>query len=158
VNSWATNFLANPELIAARPQGHDGTDHTPPAEPMICDKHAFSPRSPAAPVANLDLSTPERTIKHPSHMTQLQPSTNVALTQPPASVTPRARGSSIQSSEHAQRTPYQLTNYAVLKDVARVENKLRFPHFQFNSFSFLPYYTRSSFPLVVLYFQLLNCS
>ena len=99
-NPWATNLLANPELVAARPQGNDRAEDTPPAGPMICDKHGFSPPSPAAPVANLDLSTPERTIEHPSHTTQLPPSTNVALTQPPASVTPLARGSSIHSSEH----------------------------------------------------------
>ena len=34
-NSWATNFLANPRLVAARPQGNDSTDDTPPAGPMI---------------------------------------------------------------------------------------------------------------------------
>ena len=105
-NPWATNLLANPGLVAIRPQGNNGGEDTPPAGPMIRDKHVFSPLSPAAPVANLDLSTPERTIEHPSHMTQLPPSTNVALTQPPASGTPPAHGSSIQRSEHApENTP-----------------------------------------------------
>jgi len=100
-NLWATNLLANPGRVAARPQGYDGAEDTPPAGPMICNEHAFSPLSPTAPVANLDITTPERTIAHPSQMTQLPPSTNVALTQPPASITLPARGSSIQSSEHA---------------------------------------------------------
>jgi len=105
-NPWATNLLANPGLVAARPQGNDGAEDTPPAGPMIRDEHALSPPSPTAPVANLDLSTPQRTIEQPSHTTQLPPSTNVALTQPPASVTPPARGSSIQSSEHTpENTP-----------------------------------------------------
>jgi len=81
-NPWATNLLANPGLVAARPQGNDGAEETPPAGRMIRDKHTFSPSSPATPVATLDLSTPERTIEHPSHRTQLPPSTNVALTQP----------------------------------------------------------------------------
>jgi len=97
---WATNLLANPGLVAARPQGNDGAEDTPPAGPMIHDKYPLSPPSPAAPVANLDLSTDVRMIEHPSHMTQLPPSTNVALTQPPPSVTPPARRSSIQRSEH----------------------------------------------------------
>ena len=90
-NPWAMNLLANPGLVAARPQGNAGAQDTPPAGPMIRDEHAFSSPSPAAPVANLDLSTPERTIEHPSHTTQLPPSTNLALTQQPVSVTPPAR-------------------------------------------------------------------
>ena len=95
-----------PGLVAARPQGNDRAEDTPPAGPMIRDEHAMSPPSPAAPVANLDLSTPAKTIEQPSHTTQLPPSTNVALTQPPASVTPPAPGSSIQSSEHTpENTP-----------------------------------------------------
>ena len=103
-NPWATNFLSNPGLVTLRPQGNDGAEDTPPAGPMIRDERPVSP--PAAPAANLDLSTPERTIEQPSHTTQLPPSTNVALTQPPASVTPPARGSSIQSSEHTpENTP-----------------------------------------------------
>jgi len=96
-NPGATNLPANCGLVAARPQGNDGAEDTPAAGPMIGDEHTFSPPSPAAPVANLDLSTPDRTIEHHSDRTQLPPSTNVALTQPPASVTPSARGSSIQS-------------------------------------------------------------
>jgi len=104
-NPWATNFLANPGLVALRPQGNDGAKDTPPAGLMIRDECPVS--HPAAPAANLDLSTPERTIEHPSPMTQLPPSTtNVALTQPLASVTPPERGSSIQSSERApENTP-----------------------------------------------------
>jgi len=99
-NPWAMNFLSNPGLVTLRPQGNDSAEDTPPAGPMIRDEHPVSP--PAAPAANLDLSTPERTIEHPSPMTQLPPSTtNVAPTQPPASVTPPARGSSIQSSDRA---------------------------------------------------------
>jgi len=90
-NSRATNLPANPGLVAPRAQGNDGAEDTPPAGPMIRDEHALSPPSPAAPVANLELSTPERTIEHPSHTTPLPLSTNVALTQPPASVTPPAR-------------------------------------------------------------------
>jgi hypothetical protein len=106
-NPWATNFLANPGLVTVRPQGHDGAEDTPPAEPMILNEHPVSPPSPAAPAANLDPSTPERTIEHPSPTTQSPPSpTNVAPTQPPASVTPPVRGSSNQSSEHApEKTP-----------------------------------------------------
>ena len=104
-NPWPTNFLANPGLVTLRPQGNDGAENTPPARPLIRDERLVSP--PAAPAANLDLSTPERTIQHPSPTTQLSPSTtNVAPTQPPPSVTPPARGSSIQSSEHApENTP-----------------------------------------------------
>ena len=104
-NPWATNFLANPGLVTLRPQGNEGTEDTPPARPMIRDERPVSP--PAALAANLNLSTPERTIEHPSPTTQLPPSTtNVAPTQPAASVTPPARGSSIQSSERApENTP-----------------------------------------------------
>ena len=104
-NPWATNFLSNPGLVTLRPQGNDGAKDTPPAGPMIGDERPVSP--PAAPAANLDLSTPERIIEHPSPTTQLAPSTtNLAPTQPPASVPPPARGSSIQSSERAtENTP-----------------------------------------------------
>ena len=31
-NPWATNLLANPGLVAARPQGNDGAKDTPPAD------------------------------------------------------------------------------------------------------------------------------
>jgi len=104
-NPGATNFPANPGLITLRPQGNEGAEDTPPARPMIRDERPFSP--PAAPAGNLDLSTPERTIEDPSPTTQRPPSTtHVAPTQPPASVTPPARGSSIQSSEHTpENTP-----------------------------------------------------
>ena len=99
VNPWATKFIANPRLVAVRPHGHDGAEDTPPAGPMNGDEHPVSP--PAAPVANLDVSTPERSIPDPSP-SQLPPSTsNVATTQPPASVTPQARGSSTLSPERA---------------------------------------------------------
>ena len=85
-NPWATNLLANPGLVAARPQGNDGAEDTPPAGPMIRDEHALSPPSPAAPVANLDLSTPKRRIEHSSPLRQLPTSTTkVAPTQPLAS-------------------------------------------------------------------------
>jgi len=104
-NPCATNFLANPGLVALRPQGNDRAEDTPSAGPMIRDERPVSP--PGTPAANLDLSTPERTIEHPSPTTQLPPSTtNVAPTQPPASVPPPACGSSIQSSERAlENTP-----------------------------------------------------
>ena len=100
VNPWATKLMANPRLVAVRPQGHDTAEDTPPAGPMNGDKHPVSP--PAARVANLDISTPERSLPDPSP-SQLPPSTtNVATTQPPASVTPQARGSSTLSPERAQ--------------------------------------------------------
>ena len=103
VNHWATTFMGNPRLVAVRPQGHDGAEKTPHAGPMNSDEHQVSP--PAAPVANLDVSTPERWIPDPSP-SQLPPSTtNVATTQPPASVTPQARGSSTLSPERAQENP-----------------------------------------------------
>ena len=133
-NPWATYLLANPGLVAARPQGNEGAEDTPPAGPMIGDEHALSPPRPAAPVAHRDLSTPERPIEQPSHTTQLPPSTNVALTQPPASVTPPAPESSIQSSERPQKTPHPHLEYAVLEDIAQVENNWRFPSFEFNYF------------------------
>ena len=102
---WATNFLSNPALVTLRPQGNDGTEDTAPAGPVIRDEGPVSP--PAAPAANLDLSTPKTTIEHPSPTTQRPPSsTNVAPTQPPASVTHPVRGSLIQSSERApENTP-----------------------------------------------------
>ena len=105
VNPWATKFMANPRLVAVRPQGHDGAQDTPPAGPMNGDEHLAS--HPASPVANLYVSPPERSIldRSPS---QLPPSTtNVATTQPPASVTPQAlaRGSSNLSPERAQENP-----------------------------------------------------
>jgi len=80
VNPWATKFMATLRLVALRPQGHDGAEDTPPAGPMNRDKHAVSP--PAVPLANLDVSTPERSIPDPSP-SQPPPSTpNVATTQP----------------------------------------------------------------------------
>jgi len=107
VNPWATKFMANPKLVAVRPQGHDGPEVTPPAGPMNGDEHPVS--TPTAPVANLDVSTPERTIPDPSP-SQLPPSTtNVATTQPPVSVTPQARGSSTLSPEHGQENPPSTT-------------------------------------------------
>jgi len=103
MNPWATKFMANPRLVAGRPQGHDCAEDTPPAGRMNGDEHPVLP--PAAPVANLDVSTPERSIPDPSR-SQLPPSTtNVATTQPPASVTPLARGSSTLSPERAQENP-----------------------------------------------------
>ena len=76
-NPWATDFLANPGLVTVRPQGNDGAEDTPPAGPMTRDERPVSPPIPAAPVANLEVSTSERTIEHPS-TTLLPPSTNVA--------------------------------------------------------------------------------
>jgi len=103
VNHWATKFMANPRLVAVRPQGHNGAEDTPPARPMNGDEHPVSP--PAVPVANLDVSTPERSIPDPAP-SQLPPSTtNVATTQPPASVTPQACGSSTLSPERTQENP-----------------------------------------------------
>jgi len=104
-NHWATSFLANPGLVTLRPQEKDGAEDTPPAGPMIRDESPVAP--PAAPAINLDLSNPERIIEHPSPTTQLPPpTTNVAPTQPPASMSPPARPSSIQSSERApENTP-----------------------------------------------------
>jgi len=103
VNPWASKFMANPRLVAVRPQGHNGAEDTPPAGPMNGDEHPVSP--PAALVANLNVSTPERSIRDPSP-SQLPPSTtNVATTQPPASVTHQARGSSTLSPERAQENP-----------------------------------------------------
>jgi len=105
-NPWATNLLPNRRLVAVRLQGNHGAEDRPPAGPVIRDDPAFPPPRPATLVANLDISTPERTIDLPSHTTQLPPSTNVALTQPPASVALPARRSSIQNSEHApENTP-----------------------------------------------------
>jgi len=103
VNPWAIKFIANPRLIAVRPQGHNGAEDTPPAGPMNGDKHPVSP--PPAPVANLDVSTPERSIPDPSPSQLLPSTTNVATTQPPASVTPQAHGSSTLSPERAQENP-----------------------------------------------------
>jgi len=99
-NPWANRLLANPELVAERLQGYDGVEDTPPATHINRDEHSVS--APPASAAGRHLSTPERTIEHPSPTTDLPPSTaNVAPTQPPASVTPPARRSSVQSSEHA---------------------------------------------------------
>ena len=57
VNPWATKFMANPRLVAVRPQGYAGAEDTPPARPMNGDQYPVSPL--AAPVANLDISTAE---------------------------------------------------------------------------------------------------
>ena len=86
-NPWANRLFANPELVAERLQGYDGAEDTPPATHINPDKHAVS--APPASAAGRDLSTPERTIEHPSPTTDVAPSTaNVAPTQPAASVTP----------------------------------------------------------------------
>jgi len=103
VNPWATKFMANPRLVAVRPQGQDGAEDTPPAGPMNGDEHPVSP--PAPQVANLDVSTPERSIPDPSPSPLPPSTTNVATTQPPASVTPLARGSSTLSPECGQENP-----------------------------------------------------
>jgi len=87
VNLWATKLVANPRLVAVRPQGHDGAEDTLAAEPMIGNEYPISPL--AAAVANHNVSTPERMFSDPSPF-QLPPSTtNVTTTQPPASVTLR---------------------------------------------------------------------
>jgi len=99
-NPWANRLLANPELVAERLQGYDGAEYTPPATHINRDEHSVS--APPASAGGRHLSTTERTIEHPSPTTALRPSTtNVAPTQPPASVTPPARRSSDQRSEHA---------------------------------------------------------
>jgi len=99
-NPWANRLLANPELVAERLQGYDGAEDPPPATHINHDEHSVS--APPASAAGRHLSTPERTMAHPSPTTDLPPSTaNVAPTQPPASVTPVARQSSVQSSELA---------------------------------------------------------
>jgi len=99
-NFWGNRLLANPELVAERLQGYDGVEDTPPATQINRDEHSLS--APPASAAGRDLSTGERTLELPSPTTDLPPSTvNVAVTQPPASVTPLARRSSLQSSEHA---------------------------------------------------------
>ena len=99
-NPCANRLLANFELVVERLQGYDGAEDTPHATHINCDEHSVS--APPASAAGRHLSTPERMIEHPSPTTDLPPSTaNVALTQPPASVTPPARRSSVQSSEHA---------------------------------------------------------
>jgi len=99
-NPWATRLLGNPELVAGRLQGYDGAEDTTPAPNINCDENSVS--APPASAAGRHLSTPERTINHPSPTTDLAPSTaNVAPTQPPESVTPLARRSSVQSSAQA---------------------------------------------------------
>jgi len=99
-NPRANRLLANPELVADRLQGYDGVEDTPPATHINRDEHSVS--APPASAAGRHLSTPERTIEHLSPTTDVPPSTaNVAPTHPPASVTPPARRSSVQSSEHA---------------------------------------------------------
>jgi len=98
-NPWANRLWANPKLVAERLQGYEGTEDTPPATHINRDEHSVS--SPPASAAGRYLSTPEKSIEYPSPTTDLRPSTaNVAPTQPPASVTPPARRSSVQSSEH----------------------------------------------------------
>jgi len=99
-NPGANRLLANPELVAERLQVYVGAEDTPPATHINRDKHSVSASSASA--AGRHLLTPESTIEHPSPTTDLLPFTvNVAPTQPPASVTPPARRSSLQSSEHA---------------------------------------------------------
>jgi len=99
-NRWANRFLANSELVAERLQGYDGAEDTPPATHINRDEHSVS--APPASAACRHLSTRERTIEHPSPTTDLPPSTaNVAPTRPPASRTPPAHRSSVQSSDHA---------------------------------------------------------
>jgi len=99
-NPWANRLLANPKLVAERLQGYDGAEDTPRATHINCDDHSVS--APPASAAGHYLSTPERTIEHPSRPTDLPPSTaNVAPAQPPACKTPPARRSSVESSEHA---------------------------------------------------------
>jgi len=101
-NPWANRLLANPELVAETLQGYDGAEDTPPATGTHINRYEHSVSAPPASAAGHHLWTPERTIEHPSPTTDLPPSTaNVAPTQPPASVTPPARRSSVQSSEHA---------------------------------------------------------
>jgi len=98
-NPYAIRLLANRELVAERLEGYVGAEHTPPATHINRDEHSVS--APPASAAGRHLSTPERTIEHPSPTTDLPPFTaNIAPIQPPASLTPPARRSSVQSSEH----------------------------------------------------------
>jgi len=107
-NPWANRLLANPELVAERLKGYDGAEDTPPATHVNRDQHSVS--TSAASATGRHLSTPQRTIEHPSPTTDLPPSTvNVTPTQPPASVTPSARGSSVPSSEHASENSLSVT-------------------------------------------------
>jgi len=99
-NPWANRLLANSELVAERLQAYDHAEDTPPATHINGDEHSVS--APPDSPAGRHLSTPERTIEHPSPTTDLPPATaNVAPTQPQASVTPPAPRSSVRSSEHA---------------------------------------------------------
>jgi len=100
VNPGARKLMGNSRLVAVTPSSHNGAKDRPPATRMNTDKHTVS--APAAPVATLDISTPERTIPD-SSLSQLLPSTtNVAMREVPASVTPQAPGSSTLSPEHTQ--------------------------------------------------------
>jgi len=102
-NPWANRLFANPELVAERLEGYDGAEDTPPATHINRDEHSVS--APPASAPRRHLSTPERKIEYPSPITDLPLFTaNVALTQPPASVTPQARRSSVRSSEHASES------------------------------------------------------
>ena len=96
------DMLANPRLVAGRPQGHDGPEDTPPTSlSMFCDKLPVS--SPAGPRPGLDLTTPPRQIEHDSPPPELPPPTiNESPTQPPAPVTPPARGTPNPSSPPAR--------------------------------------------------------
>ena len=130
-NPLANRLLPNPELVAERLQGYDGAEDTPPATHINSDEHSVS--APSASAAGRHLSTPERTIEHPSPITDLPPSTvNVAPTQPPASVTPPARRSSVQNSEHLRKLPIRTRNTAFWK--TSLGSKMRFLGFRMNSF------------------------
>ena len=155
VNPWATRFMANPRLVAVRPQGNDGAEDTPPAGHMNGDEHPVSP--PAAPVANLNVSTPERSIPDPSPSHLLPSTTNVATTQPPACVTPQGRESSTLSPERAQETSLSTPKDDVLEDVSWVVNNLRFPGFQFNSFFIFTANTQIPYCILDLVFFLESC-
>jgi len=91
--------MANPRLVAVRPQEYDGAEDTPPARTLNGDEQTVSPA--AAPVANFHVSTSEKTIPDPSP-SYLPTSTT---TQQPASGTRQGPGSSTLSPEHAHENP-----------------------------------------------------
>ena len=95
--------MANPRLVAVRPQEYDGAEDTPPARTLNGDEHTVSPA--AAPVANFHVSTSEKTIPDPSPSYLPTSTTNVATTQQPASGTRQGPVSSSLSPEHAHENP-----------------------------------------------------
>ena len=140
-NPGVNRFVANPELVVERLHGHDGAEDTLPAAHINHNEHSVSPTPASA--AGRDVSTPERSIENSSPTTELPPSTsNVAPTQPPASVTPLVWHADLQFRvlSTPQKTPHLYPRYAILEDLARVQNEIfRFRN-AFFFFLFYPYY------------------